>query len=153
MVTATAFGARLDGCLGCVGMAMFSRRGPFGLRDGCEGSACWFVVMKASEATRLVRPMGAVTAGCKTTLLCTSAYVRSHACDVSPCGVRRSRVACRQHRSSGVLGSRMPPPLQPSRASVCMGGSCARERLSVTVAVRIVLGLRLTCALSCERCF
>ena len=38
----------------------------------------------------------------------------------------------------------MPPPLQPSRASVCMGGFCARERLSVTVTVRIVLGLRLT---------
>ena len=107
MVTAKAFGAHLVGDLGCVGTAMFSRRGPFGLRDGRLGSACWLVGRKATEAARQVRPKGAGAAGSKSCNLSSSAHVRSLACVVSP------RVS---HRCSALA---VPIVLSASWALVC----------------------------------
>ena len=146
-------GALLVGVLCRLGLASFSRLGPF-----C--AAIWFCGLRLMFCRgRGVRGHAAGQGdGCggrrlqnlTIVLVCVCLFA-SVSC-FAAC-YRRWCVACRQSGPCGALGSRMPPPLQPSRASVCMGGFCARERLSVTVTVRIVLGLRLTRALSCERCF
>ena len=146
-------GAHLVGVLWRMGLAAFSRLGPLSAANWFGGQRLMCCRARRVRGHGLGQPDAYGVCSEQIVAVACVCVCPIALCDVSPRGVCRCRVACRQYRSSGVLGSRMPPPLQPSRASVCMGGFCARERLSVTVTVRIVLGLRLTRALSCERCF